>query len=75
MGLTIVALAFFQVHYGIKTEWYEGTGDGTVVPMSAYHAWIALIVIFWVLYAAGLALLPRQFGQEGAGRKGNVEKA
>jgi len=75
LGLVTIALAFYQVHYGIKTEWYEATlGDGTVVPESALHAWIALIVIFWVLYAAGLMLLPRQYEQETAGRKDMVEK-
>lgn len=46
LGLVTIALAFYQVHYGIKTEWYEATlGDGTVVPESALHAWIALIVV------------------------------
>ena len=46
LGLVIIALAFYQVHYGIKTEWYEATfGDGTIVPDSALHAWIALIVV------------------------------
>ncbi|KAI5118493.1 hypothetical protein M0805_003524 [Coniferiporia weirii] len=74
LGLTIIALAFYQVHFGIKTEWYEGTGDGTVVPVSALHAWTALIVIFWALYAAGLTLLPRQYAQEGADRKETNEK-
>ncbi|THH03409.1 hypothetical protein EW145_g6277 [Phellinidium pouzarii] len=75
IGLTTIALAFYQVHLGIKTEWVEGTGDGTVVPQSALNAWIALIVIFWVLYAAGLALLPRQYAREEAGRNGVAEKA
>ncbi|EJC98208.1 uncharacterized protein FOMMEDRAFT_143304 [Fomitiporia mediterranea MF3/22] len=68
LGLVIIALAFYQVHYGIVTEWTEGTGDGTVVPRAAMRAWEALIVLFWVLYAAGLALLPRQYKQEAEGR-------
>ncbi|KAH8106539.1 hypothetical protein DFH11DRAFT_1638524 [Phellopilus nigrolimitatus] len=74
LGLTIIALAFYQSHYGIKTEWYEATLDSSLVPASALHAWIALIVVFWALYAAGLALLPRQYAHEAASRKNEGEK-
>lgn len=45
LGLAIIALAFYQVHYGIVTEWYEGTGDGTFVVPAAMHAWEALVVV------------------------------
>ena len=46
LGLVIIALAFYQVHYGITIEWYEATiGSGTIVPASALHAWTALIVV------------------------------
>jgi hypothetical protein len=34
-----------QVHYGLVTEWFVGTLDGTVVPHSAMSAWIALVVV------------------------------
>ena len=44
-GLAIIALAFYQVHYGITIEWYEGTGDGTVVPRAAMRAWEALLIV------------------------------
>jgi len=66
LGLTIIGLAFYQAHFGLKSEWLEATG--TLTPHSALAGWIAVIVIFWVLYAIGLAFLPRQYGQEAAGR-------
>ncbi|KAL5495997.1 hypothetical protein ACEPAH_3229 [Sanghuangporus vaninii] len=75
LGLAIIALAAYQVHYGIVTEWYYSTGDGTIVPQKAMNAWIALTVIFWSLYAIGLVLLPRQYSQEAAGRKEVPQKA
>lgn len=56
-GLTILALAFYQVHYGIQTEWYEGTGDGTIVPMSALHAWIALMVVCYFISLCDFCIL------------------
>ncbi|KLO13720.1 hypothetical protein SCHPADRAFT_903922 [Schizopora paradoxa] len=66
LGLAIIALAFYQVHYGINTEWIFYTG--IIIDPRAMHAWTALIVVFWVLYALGLALLPRQYKQESEGR-------
>ena len=45
LGLTILALAFYQVHLGIKTEWAEALGDDSTVPRSALRAWTALIVV------------------------------
>jgi hypothetical protein len=59
-----------KVHYGLYIEWTVATGGLHVVPMAAKRAWIALIVIFWVLYLAGLALVPRQFTQERNARHG-----
>jgi len=64
LGLAILALAAYQVHYGLTREWAFATGNLHPVPKSAIHAWEALIIIFWVLYALGLVLLPRQFIQE-----------
>ncbi|KAF7292151.1 Cytochrome b561 domain-containing protein [Mycena indigotica] len=57
-----------QVHYGLQTEWPLFTGGIHKIPDSAFNAWMALIIVFWVLYAAGLLLLPRQFKQESTAR-------
>jgi len=75
LGLTILALAGYQVHYGFHTEWPNITGNVHPVPQSAVNGWIALLVIFWVLYAAGLAFLPRQFRQEAESRSKNNNSA
>jgi len=64
LGLVILALAAEQVHYGMYTEWALGTGNAHPVPKSAKSAWLALVVVFWALYAIGLALVPRQFTKE-----------
>jgi len=64
LGLAILALAAYQVHYGMDIEWPLATGNAHPVPMSAENAWMALIIIFWVLYLVGMALLPRQFRTE-----------
>ncbi|KAK7044898.1 cytochrome b561 domain-containing protein [Favolaschia claudopus] len=68
LGLAILALAAYQVHYGLYTEWLL-TGGLHQVPGSAKHAWLALIIVFWVLYFLGMALLPRQFSREREGRQ------
>ncbi|KAF8823544.1 hypothetical protein HHX47_DHR10000120 [Lentinula edodes] len=75
LGLVILVLAAEQVHYGLYIEWAFATGGLHVVPMAAKRAWIALIVIFWVLYLAGLALVPRQFSQEKRARHGTPTKS
>jgi hypothetical protein len=64
LGLAIFGLAQWQVHYGLFTEWAFATGGLHQVPESAKHAWLAQVVVFWVLYGFGMALLPRQFKQE-----------
>ncbi|KAJ8509441.1 hypothetical protein ONZ45_g8384 [Pleurotus djamor] len=68
LGLIILALAAYQVHYGLNTEWLL-TGNFHAVPQSAKNAWEALIILFWILYPLGLFLLPRQFTQERAYRR------
>jgi hypothetical protein len=73
LGLVILALAAYQVHYGLTTEWAFATGNLHPVPRKAIHAWEALIIVFWILYGLGLGLLPRQFGQEKQGRQQNKE--
>ncbi|KAF5371443.1 hypothetical protein D9757_009989 [Collybiopsis confluens] len=70
LGLVILVLAAEQVHYGLYIEWETNLAGLHNIPMSAKHAWIALIVIFWVLYLVGLALVPRQFTQERNSRHG-----
>ncbi|KAF8887573.1 hypothetical protein BD779DRAFT_1526991 [Infundibulicybe gibba] len=74
LGLVILVLAAEQVHYGLYTEWLL-TGNIHSIPPSAKHAWLALIIVFWVLYAAGLAFLPKQFKQEAKGRNGDGGKS
>jgi len=69
LGLAILALAAYQVHYGLTIEWTFATGGLHEVPDSAMHAWLALIIVFWVLYFLGMALLPRQFSREKEGRQ------
>ncbi|KAF7360135.1 Cytochrome b561 domain-containing protein [Mycena venus] len=69
LGLAILALAAYQVHYGLTIEWTFATEGVHAVPDSALHAWMALIIVFWVLYFLGMALLPRQFSREKEGRE------
>jgi hypothetical protein len=45
LGLAILALAAYQVHYGLTIEWLVGTGDLHLIPASARHAWLALIIV------------------------------
>jgi len=74
LGLVIFACASWQVHYGLFTEWALATGGLHTVPESAKHAWLALTIVFWVLYALGMALIPRQFRQEKETRDARGEK-
>ncbi|KAJ3994413.1 hypothetical protein F5050DRAFT_517741 [Lentinula boryana] len=73
LGLVILVLAAEQVHYGLYIEWAFATGGLHVVPMAAKRAWIALIVIFWVLYLVGLALVPKQYSREKRARHGTTK--
>jgi len=73
IGLAIFALAQYNVHYGLYTEWpifIEGFHN---IPQSANNAWLALTILFWVLYALGMALIPRQFKQESENRRATVD--
>ncbi|KAI0067008.1 hypothetical protein BV25DRAFT_1795970 [Artomyces pyxidatus] len=45
LGLAILALAAYEVHYGYTTEWPTITGNVHPVPESAKHAWLALIIV------------------------------
>ncbi|KAI0060787.1 hypothetical protein BV25DRAFT_1917347 [Artomyces pyxidatus] len=73
LGLVILALSTSQIHQGIYTEWPEATGNVHPVPQSAKHSWLALIIVFWALYAIGLGFLPRQYKQETAAIKANEQ--
>jgi len=68
LGLAILALASYQVHYGIYTEWPLMTGNIHPVKEAAKHAWLALVIVFWSLYAIGLVFLRRQYTKEREGR-------
>jgi len=68
LGLAILALAAYQVHYGLYIEWLY-TGGAHQIVESAKQAWLALVIVFWALYFLGMALLPRQFSREKEGRQ------
>lgn len=63
LGLTIIALSFYQVWTGINVEWEIATGRGAAPPitMKFWIAWAAILPAFYLL---GLALLPKQLRQE-----------
>ncbi|KAI0674858.1 hypothetical protein C8Q78DRAFT_988665 [Trametes maxima] len=61
-GILIVALAFYQVRSGFRTEWKQS--GRPPISNAANIVWYVWVVLVPVLYFAGLALLPRQFRQE-----------
>ncbi|KAI0644677.1 hypothetical protein C8Q79DRAFT_1011697 [Trametes meyenii] len=61
-GILIVALAFYQVRSGFRTEWKQS--GRPPISNAANIVWYVWVVLIPVLYFAGLALLPRQFRQE-----------
>lgn len=63
LGIAILALAAYEVHLGLYTEWLL-LGGLHQMSSSATRAWLALVVIFWGLYFLGLAFVPRQLKQE-----------
>jgi hypothetical protein len=63
LGLTIIGLAFYQVRTGYKFEWPSATGL-PALPYGVEVLWYVWVVLLPVLYAVGLAFLPRQFAQE-----------
>lgn len=44
LGITVVTLAFWQVHTGYRNEWPAATGRGEV-PSGVNAAWIAWAVV------------------------------
>ncbi|KAJ7189428.1 hypothetical protein GGX14DRAFT_529703 [Mycena pura] len=69
LGLAILALAAYQVHYGFTIEGVFALEGLHAVTSRAMHAWLALVIVFWVLYFLGMGLLPRQYMQEAAARQ------
>jgi len=63
LGLTIIGLSLYQVHRGYATEWPVLTGRGPL-PNGVNVVWYIWVFLLPILYAAGLAFLPRQFRQE-----------
>lgn len=66
-GLFIIAVSFYQVRTGFRTEWPLYTGRA--VPAGANAAWIVWLVLMITGYSVGLGLLPRQYRQEHAARR------
>ncbi|KAJ6499792.1 hypothetical protein DFH09DRAFT_328824 [Mycena vulgaris] len=73
LGLSIVALATWQTHYGLWTEWALITGNAHPVNWRCKHFWLAIVAVMWSVYAIGLVFLPRQFKQEAANRRAQAE--
>lgn len=64
LGLLTVALSFYQVRTGYRTEW-PVVGRGPA-PSGVNTAWIVWVIVLPLLYIGGLALLPRQYRLEHA---------
>ncbi|KAJ3887294.1 hypothetical protein GG344DRAFT_68940 [Lentinula edodes] len=62
LGLFIIGAALYQVHTGYKTEWPK-IGRGPLMA-GADYVWYIWVVLLPLLYAIGLAYLPKQFNQE-----------
>ncbi|KAG8835663.1 hypothetical protein FRC17_001852 [Serendipita sp. 399] len=69
LGITIIALAFWQVYTGFDGEW-ESIGSEPV-SNSIRLWWKAWIVVIPLLYIGGLVLLPRQYRLERNQREAN----
>ncbi|KAG8976305.1 hypothetical protein FRC05_004221 [Tulasnella sp. 425] len=72
LGLSIIALAFYNVHEGYGHEWYLVFGSHIdEVPFLRHIRawWIAMIIIIPLVYISGLSLLPRQWRQETNARR------
>ncbi|KAF8623187.1 hypothetical protein AX17_007512 [Amanita inopinata Kibby_2008] len=73
IGLTIMAMACYQVHLGFYVEWPYAVSTVVQLPAGAKRSWLALTILMFSLYAIGLAFLPRQLKQEKQHRK-NLEQ-
>ncbi|KAL4253110.1 hypothetical protein ABKN59_002173 [Abortiporus biennis] len=74
LGLLIIALAFYQVRTGIRTEWILTTGRAQI-GNAANIVWYIWVVVVPVAYFAGLSLLPRQWSQERVHHSNGAEGA
>jgi hypothetical protein len=62
LGLLIIAVAFYQVRTGYSVAWPSATNRET--PGAVNVVWIIWLVLMVLLYAGGLAFLPKQWRQE-----------
>ncbi|KAJ6594592.1 hypothetical protein B0H19DRAFT_974809 [Mycena capillaripes] len=72
-GLSIIGLAMYQIRTGYHYEWPTYTGRGAV-SSGVNILWMVWVIILPVMYAIGLAFLPKQYRQEEASRKGWNDK-
>ncbi|KAJ7620296.1 hypothetical protein FB45DRAFT_929900 [Roridomyces roridus] len=74
LGLVIICLGMYQIRTGYMTEWprYGNRGD---VPKGVDVLWIVWCILLPVLYAVGLAFLPKQYRQEAESRKGAMRSS
>ncbi|KAK7448859.1 AdoMet-homocysteine methyltransferase [Stygiomarasmius scandens] len=67
LGLLVIGLALFQVRDGYREEWPETTRRDPL-PKGVDVVWYIWVVLLPVLYAVGLAFLPKQYKQEAESR-------
>ncbi|KDQ15108.1 hypothetical protein BOTBODRAFT_32087 [Botryobasidium botryosum FD-172 SS1] len=67
IGLSIVALAFYNAHKGYSYEWPAFTGRTT--PKGVNIVWIIWVVIMPLTYFAGLSMVKRQYANEKQARE------
>lgn len=67
LGITIIALAFFQVRTGYKWEWPNVSGQAA--PMAIDVLWYIWVVVIPLAYFGGLAFLKKQYRQEKESRE------
>jgi len=63
VGITIIALALYQVHLGYDHEWQAATGR-SALPSSVKTVFVIWAVLLPLSYALGLAFLPKQYRLE-----------
>ncbi|KAF7321994.1 Cytochrome b561 domain-containing protein [Mycena kentingensis (nom. inval.)] len=69
LGLAIVLLAAWQVHYGMWYEWPMMTGNAHPLSWQCKNTWLGIVIVFWTLYVLGLGFLPKQYKQEARNRR------
>lgn len=73
LGIFIIGLAFCQVRTGYRDAWPEVTGRSVSMPVNII--WYIWVVVLPIAYAIGMAFLPRQYRQEAASRKLQIDSA